>query len=222
MAKILLIEDDEILIEQIIAWLKHEQHVVDVVADGKEGLDRLRLYQYDIAVLDWGLPHLAGIEVLKQYRSSGGTIPILMLTGQDKISDKETGLDSGADDYLTKPFNLKELSARLRALLRRLSSLAANVLKHRDIELDRSSRRVTVCGADVKLLPKEYGLLELFMQNIGHVFSPETLLERAWSSESEATVGTVYTNIKTLRKKLAPDDPSRYIKNQPGAGYKLE
>ncbi len=131
MAKILLVEDDNDMCEQIESWLQHEQHAVEVVKEGPEAADRLKFYKYDVVILDWQLPGMNGVEVLKKFRDQGGVTPVLMLTGKDKIEDKEQGLDSGADDYLTKPFHFKELSARLRAMLRRPAITTGNVLKLR-------------------------------------------------------------------------------------------
>src|SRR5215813_6435551 len=121
MAKILLIEDDIEFSGIIKAWLSNEHHAVEVVHDGTEGRHRIQVFEYDLLILDWQLPGMAGIDICKEFRSQGGMTPVLMLTGKSAISDKETGLDAGADDYLTKPFHMKELSARVRALLRRAS-----------------------------------------------------------------------------------------------------
>ena len=117
MAKILLVEDDEDLATMVVEWLSFEHYAVEHVADGRDGLDRLRLCQYDAVVLDWELPVMNGPEIIRTYRSEGGSTPIIMLTGKGTVTEKEHGLDSGADDYLTKPFNMKELSARLRGLV---------------------------------------------------------------------------------------------------------
>jgi two-component system response regulator QseB len=222
MAKILSVEDDPVLAEQVVSWLKHEKHTVDCVHDGDEAASRLKFYQYDLVILDLGLPKLGGIKVLKLYRQGGGTAPVLILTGKDAISEKEEGLDAGADDYLTKPFHLKELSARIRALLRRPAVMLANTLVIKHIELNTATHEVTISGALVELLPKEFALLEIFMRYPNVVFSPATLLEKAWSSESEATIDSVYTYIKTLRSKISPQDPTSFIRTIKGVGYKIE
>jgi OmpR-family two-component system manganese-sensing response regulator len=221
MAKILLVEDDVALSTRVSEWLKFQQHVVDVVHDGKEGADRLKLYEYDIAILDWELPLKAGVDVCKHYRAAGGKIPILMLTGKSQISDKEEGLDSGADDYLTKPFDLKELSARLRALLRRPAIALSSELKVHDIILDDVSKKVTKAGVEVDLSPKELQLLEFFLRHPDQVFSQEALLERIWSSESEASVFSVYTAVKTLRKKMTKAGEKPFLATVHGLGYRL-
>jgi DNA-binding response OmpR family regulator len=222
MAKVLFVEDDSDLAGRVEKWLVHEQHTVELVFDGKEAADRMRLYKYDVVVLDWGLPSMSGLEICKEYRAAGGTTPVLMLTGKDQIADKEEGLDSGADDYLTKPFHLKELSARLRALLRRPQATVATILKLGSIELDPKNHRVTNNGEVLDLLPKEFALLEFFMKYPNEVFSPEALMDRVWSSESDSSPNTVYTYIKTLRKKISPDAPVSIIKTVHGKGYKVE
>jgi len=222
MAKILLVEDDPVLIDQVEQWLVKEQYTVEAVFDGQEALSRLKFYPYDLLVIDWGLPKISGLDVIKQLRSTGSSMPVLMLTGKGDIPDKQTGLDSGADDYLTKPFDLRELSARVRALLRRPAALSGSVLRATDLVLDTVTHKVTKGNAEIRLLPKEFSLLELFMMHPGAVFSADKLLEKIWSSESDSTVDTVYTFIKTLRKKISPDSPQTYIKTVQNVGYKFE
>lgn len=223
MAKILVVEDDLDLSGKVNDWLSFEQHSVEVVHDGQEAYDRLRVYSYELVVLDWELPKMTGIEVCKQFRNHGGHTPIIMLTGKDALSEKEAGLDAGADDYLTKPFHLKELSARIRALLRRpVQSYTGSKLKFGELELDPLSRRVTRNNEELTLLPKEYALLEFFMRHPNEVFSPEALINRVWSSESETTADTIYTYMKMLRKKISPDAPGSVIKTIHGVGYKFE
>lgn len=222
MAKLLLVEDDTDLSGRVNEWLCFEQHAVECVFDGIEAAQRLKFYQYELVILDWDLPKKTGIEVCKEYRSGGGLTPILMLTGKGSINDKEMGLDAGADDYLTKPFHLKELSARIRALLRRPATFTGTTLKIDLLELDPSSHKLTVDGKEVNLLPKEYAILEFLMRHPNEVFSPEALLNRVWNSESDASTDTVYTYIKTLRKKVSPSAPSSIIKTVHGVGYKLE
>lgn len=221
MAKLLLIEDDDGLAESVSDWLRSQQYVVDVVDTGTEGWDRLRLYHYDAAIVDWQLPGMSGVEICREYRNSGGMTPILMLTGKGEISEKETGLDAGADDYLTKPFDVKELAARLRALLRRPPTAKPSIIKVRDIELDPITAKVTKGGVTIDLPKREFALLEFFMRHPNQIFSAEALLDRVWSSESEATVDALKSCIKRLRKKLEGDD-SEMLKNVHGVGYKLE
>ncbi|MBZ0185825.1 MAG: response regulator transcription factor [Candidatus Obscuribacterales bacterium] len=221
MAKIFVVEDDLDVAEQIQLWLSHEQHVVEVVHNGDEALDRLKFYEYDLVVMDLGLPDRSGMEILRDYRSRGGNTPILILTGKHSIVDKTEGLDTGADDYLTKPFNMKELSARIRALLRRGGATKPVVLKSRDLTLDPVSRKVLRGEDEIKLLPKEFAILEFMLRHPNEVFSPEALLNRVWNSESDSSVDTVYTTMRTLRKKISADDANFLIETIHGAGYKL-
>lgn len=222
MAKILIVEDNIDLCDQLELWLASEQHTVEVVNDGKEGSERLRHFSYDVIVLDWELPKLNGLEICKNFRAAGGTTPIIMLTGKEKVEEKEASLDSGADDYLTKPFNLKELSARIRALMRRPATMTGTILQVRDLSVDPNTRKVTRGGQEIQLLPKELALLEFFMRHPNEVFSVEALLNRVWSSESDSTIRTVYTNMTTLRKKIASADGLPIISTVHGLGYRLD
>ncbi|HEY9787548.1 MAG TPA: response regulator transcription factor [Candidatus Obscuribacterales bacterium] len=224
MAKILVVEDDVNLIFTLSEFLGSENHVVEVVKDGEEAVSRLSYFQYDLVVLDWNLPStsVSGLDVLRQYRARGGKIPVLLLTGRSTISEKEVGLDSGADDYLTKPFHLKELAARIRALLRRpADTLPSNTLKVQNIELDPVSKKVTVNGARIHLLPRDYSLLEFFMRHPDQVFSNEALLERVWHSESEATAEALRSSLKRIRSKIMDVD-CKLIENIPKVGYRLK
>lgn len=222
MAKILIVEDDLDVAGMIEDWLVHqEKHVVEKVATGSDAADRLKFYHYDLIVLDWELPDLSGIEILKRYRSADGMVPILMLTGKSAIDEKELGLDSGADDYLTKPFEGKELSARIRALLRRSSGRATNTLKAQDVLLDPVSRAVTKAGQPIELLPKEFALLEFFLRHPDEVFSLEALLDRVWKSESDSSPDTVRTTIQRLRKKIDREGEPSLIGTIHRVGYHL-
>lgn len=222
MAKILIVEDDLDVAGMIEDWLvHHEKHVVEKVATGSDAADRLKFYHYDLIILDWELPDLSGIEILKRYRSADGLVPILMLTGKSAIDEKELGLDSGADDYLTKPFEGKELSARIRALLRRSSGRATNTLKAHDVLLDPVSRAVTKAGEPIDLLPKEFALLEFFLRHPDEVFSLEALLDRVWKSESDSSPDTVRTTIQRLRKKIDREGEPSLIGTIHRVGYHL-
>ncbi|MBC7996717.1 MAG: response regulator transcription factor [Leptolyngbya sp.] len=222
MAKILLVEDDVEVCEVVSDWLTEEHHVVDVVNLGQEAIERLRFDKYDVLILDWKLPDLTGIEVCKTFRAKGGTTPVIMLTGRTEVTDKETGLDAGADDYLTKPFHPRELSARLRALLRRSADLKQNVLSCGDIVVDPQGFKVTKAGAEISLLPKEFALLEFFLRHPNQVFSPEALLDRVWSAESEASPDTIRVHITKLRGKIDTEGQPSIIKTLHRQGYKLE
>lgn len=221
MAKILLVEDDQALAKLVRNWLSLEHHNVETVEDGEEALHRLKVSEYDLVILDWTLPKMAGVEVLKEHRRIGGQTPVLMLTGKDKISDKEEGFDAGADDYLTKPFHGKELTVRIKALLRRPPLLVEDVLRVGDLVLEKGNFSVRRAESEIRLLPKEFALLEFLMRHPNQVFSAEALLERVWVSESESTVEAVTTCIKRLRRKLEADGGTSPIATVHGVGYKL-
>lgn len=222
MAKILVVEDDAQLAEVVSQTLSFENHTVECASDGKEGLHLMQVYDYDLVILDWNLPEMQGIEVCTKYRAAGGEALILMLTGNAQVSEKEAGLDAGADDYLTKPFNTKELHARIRALLRRAGTkLASNVLKVRDITLDPTTYRVTRGEAEIRLVPKEFALLEFLMRHPNRVYSPEALLSHVWRAEEETSSDIIRTHIKNLRKKLDVSDGPSMIETVHGVGYKI-
>lgn len=222
MAKILVVEDEHDLAMPIKDWLTREQHVVEVVDNGIDALDRLKVYKYDVVVLDLMLPGMSGIEVCRRYRSEGGGSSILMLTSKNTVEDKEFGLDAGADDYLTKPFHLKELSARIRALLRRHTQSNSRELRAGDLVLDIVSRTVMMGGTEVHFVPREFSLLEFLMRHPNQVFSAEALLDRVWASDTMASPDTIRTYIKILRKKLGSEGKDSLIRTVHGVGYKLE
>lgn len=219
MSKILIIEDDQSSAEMLRDWLTHEMFTVDVVHTGEEGLYLSKNFPFDLIILDWGLPSISGIDIIRELRMSGRDIPILMLTARDDLTDTETGLNVGADDYVTKPFKVREVSARVRALLRRPSQFKEDILKNGPIQLDRSTRKLSVNGATVGLLPAEYALLEFLMRNPEQVFTVDDLLNNVWRADSEAGEMAVRTNITRLRKKLGAFGRIRTVH---GMGYKLE
>lgn len=223
MAKILVVEDDDDFAETIVDGLTLERHTVEHVGDGKECIELLRVAEYDVIVLDWNLPSMQGIEVLKSFRQAGGKTPILMLTGKGAIQDKEQGLDTGADDYLTKPFDMRELVARVRALLRRREVVASNTLQVRDVVLDPVKHRVTKAGTPIHLLPRDFALLEFFMRHPDEVFPAETLLSRVWQFESEASAEGLRAAIRRIRKAIDGDGDlsDSIIENISRVGYRL-
>jgi DNA-binding response OmpR family regulator len=160
MAKILLVEDDEAAATMASEYLTDERYTVEIASDGKEALQLMNIYTYDVILLDWDLPGLPGYEVCRQYRQTGGSTPIILVTGKSASADKIAGLDAGADDYLTKPFSLPELSARIRARLRTASATTTNILSINDISLDTVNYMVKKNGTEISLLPKEFALLE--------------------------------------------------------------
>lgn len=221
MAKIVVVEDDKDLVNLIKGILSVERHTVDSVHDGHEALTIIQMHPYDLVILDWMLPGRTGTEICKDYRARGGSAPILMLTAKSTIDDRAEGLDSGADDYLTKPFHPKEFSARVRALLRRPQSVMSKTLKAADIELDPSQVKVFKANKEIHLLPKEFALLELFLRYPTQVFSAESLLDRVWNTDSSASLDTVRTYIKTLRKKIDTNPKESLIRTVHGVGYSL-
>jgi two-component system OmpR family response regulator len=222
MAKVLVIEDDTVLTDVIRNWLTQERHAVDVVVDGAEGLYLLQNYDFDVAILDWGIPKLDGLQLLKRYREQGGVTPVLMLTAKGTIGEKKTGLDTGADDYLVKPFEMEELSARLRALIRRNAVFKANILHVSDLELDVGSKSVKKAGAPIALVPKEFAILEFLMRHPGEVFTSETIIARVWPTGSDTSPDNVSYYIMRLRKKLSsPGRHSSMLQTIHGLGYRL-
>ncbi|MBX9952430.1 MAG: response regulator transcription factor [Candidatus Obscuribacterales bacterium] len=222
MAKVLVVEDDADTGATIKDLLVLESHTVEVVADGVEANNRLQQYDYDLVVLDWELPDTTGVDILKDYRSNRGKTPVLMLTGRSDFADKETGLDTGADDYLTKPFHPREFAARVRALLRRPQVMQSETVEAAGISLDGRTKRVTLSGKDLELRPKEFALLEFLMRHPNETFSADILLKRIWSSESEATESTVYSFMSLLRKKLSEEGLPEVIRTVYGRGYRFE
>lgn len=205
MAKILIVEDDDSLRDALQLTLSMDKHIVDTAVDGAEAEFKLKSFDYDLLLLDWNLPDKMGVDIIKDYRARGGRLPILLLTGKSTASDKECGLDSGADDYLTKPCDLIKLKARIRALLRRPPLLGAGSLQCKNISIDPVQHLVFKDGEPVQLMPREYQLLEFLMRHPDQVFSQEALLNRVWPSSSESTVEAMRTTLKRLRKKLDPE-----------------
>jgi len=222
MAKILLIEDDLQLALSIKEQLEKLMHTVEHVCEGREGLDRLRLYSYDVAILDWTLPELSGVEVLKSFRDSGGSTPVLMLTGRADVDNRVEGLTSGADDYLTKPFDIRELASRLQALLRRPAGYLPKIVSCGDLEVDMAAKIVRRKGLKLKLLPKEFAVLEFLLRRADHCFNTDDLLTHVWNSESDASEAAVWQTIKRLRTKLDTEGEESIIVNVKGMGYKIE
>ncbi|MCA9800545.1 MAG: response regulator transcription factor [Cyanobacteria bacterium HKST-UBA02] len=224
MAKILLVEDDRVMALTIITAMEGQQHTVEHVVEGKEALMMLMLTSYDLVILDWALPDLQGIDVLAQMRQRRDSTPVIMLTARELEQDKERGLDAGADDYVTKPFSLKELAARVRALLRRSSGNATNLITAGLLSLDMQTHELRKEDVRIALLPMEFALIEFLMRNPGEVFSADALLERVWHSHSESSVEAVRTCIKRLRQKLDSEDTpvsQSVIETIPKVGYRL-
>ena len=221
--KILLVEDDRDLTFLIGDWLRGEKYALEICHDGAEGYEYLLQGQYDLIILDWDLPSMNGVEFCRKYRFNKGLTPILMLTGKSRVDDKEQGLDAGADDYLSKPFHMRELSARLRALLRRPATAANNRLKVGLLELDFTSHKLFKYEKEVHLTPKEFALLEFLMRHPGEVFSTEAILQRVWALDSEVTADAVRTTVRRIRQKLddTDDESKSIIESNRKIGYRL-
>jgi DNA-binding response OmpR family regulator len=221
MAKILFVEDNRSLVESITKWLKMQNHLVDSAVTGTEALDLLAAFEYDLLILDWDLPEISGLDVLKRYRSKSGQAAILMLTGKDSVTEKETALDAGADDYLTKPFEPRELGARMRALLRRPKTIVEEKLTAKDIVLDSVAKKVLKAGKEISLQPLEMAVLEFFMRHPNQVYSPEHLIRLIWDSEQDVSTDALYTCIRRLRKKIDSEGESM-ISTVHGLGYRFD
>lgn len=218
--RILIIEDDEGIVRVLRRALTYEGYQVEAALDGETGLAQARDWRPDMTILDLMLPGMDGMEVTQRLRTEGN-IPILMLTAKDTVTDRIQGLDAGADDYMTKPFDLDELLARTRALLRRTQLERAPVLTFNDLTLDTSTRLATRRGRPVALTAKEYDLLELFMRHPKQVLTREMIFDRVWGYDfgGESNVLDVY--IRYLRQKLESDGETRLIHTVRGVGYVL-
>lgn len=220
--RVLLVEDDDALAALLNQQLTDQNYVVDRVADGETGWAYSSTFDYDLIVLDWMLPQLEGIHLCQRLRQEGYGVPIVLLTAKDEQTDKVKGLEAGADDYVVKPFDITELLARIRVLLRRSLAEAAPVLSWGDLCLDPVSCEVTYRGQLVSLTAKEYALLELFLHHSHQVFSVDTLLDRVWSSEEFPSGATVRSHIRGLRRKLkAAGAATDLIETVHGLGYRL-
>jgi two-component system response regulator MprA len=216
--RILIIEDDQAILKLLQRGLAYEGYTVDTALDGRSGLNLSRDHQPDLVILDWMLPGMDGLEVCHRLRT-GGEVPILMLTAKDTIEDRVQGLDAGADDYMIKPFNLDELLARVRALLRRTQPERIPVLKFSDLTLDTGSRQASRGSRLIPLTAKEYELLELFLRHPKQVLTREVIFDRVWGYDfgGESNVLEVY--IRYLRQKLEADSEQRLIHTVRGVGY---
>jgi two-component system response regulator MprA len=218
--RILIIEDDPAILKVLQRGLAYDGYTVDIATDGRTGLNLARDHRPDLVILDWMLPGLDGLDVCRRLRS-GGSLPILMLTAKDTIQDRVQGLDAGADDYMVKPFNLDELTARVRALLRRTQTERNQVYQFADLTMDTASRQVTRGERLVSLTAKEYELLELFLRHPRQVLTREVIFDRVWGYDfgGESNVLEVY--IRYLRQKLEAEDEARLIHTVRSVGYVL-
>jgi len=220
--KILLVEDDEAIVQMLQPTLASQRYLVELATDGQAGWELVDSFEYDLILLDVMLPKLDGINFCKKLRAKGDRTPVLLLTAQDSSTDKVRGLDAGADDYALKPFDLEELLARIRALLRRSSATLSPVLEWGFLRLDPSSCEVTYDGTLLHLTAKEYGILELLLRNPHRIFSQSALLDRVWSFGEPPTENTVRAHIKSLRQKIKKAGAPDPIETVYGLGYRLK
>ena len=224
-ARILLVEDDPALVELLSFHFKREEFEVEATADGEDALILAREGPPDLVILDWMIEGVSGIEVCRRLRRLPETanVPIIMLTARDEETDRVRGLETGADDYVTKPFSPKELIARVHAVLRRVRpALAGEQLSYADIEMDLVGHRVRRGGASVALGPTEFRLLKHFLEHPGRVFSRERLLDAVWGRDSDIELRTVDVHIRRLRKAVNADGRSDIIRTVRSAGYALD
>ena len=220
--RLLYAEDEKSLAKAVSTILIRNNYSVDVVYDGLSALDYLATENYDGVILDVMMPKLDGIQVLKRMRENGDRTPVLLLTAKSEIDDRVSGLDSGANDYLTKPFDMKELLARIRAMTRVQSVQTDKTLTCGKVSLDCSSYDLTGPGGSCKLAGKEYQMMEMLMRNPRKLISTEHFMDRIWGYDSEVELNTVWVYISMLRKKLKAIDADIEIKAQRGACYYLE
>ena len=220
--RILLAEDEKMLSEALVEILTHNNYSVDAVYDGQDAIDYLLTGDYDAAILDIMMPKKDGITVVKELRAADISTPVIMLTAKSQIDDKVEGLDSGADDYLTKPFVTAELLARVRAISRRQPDLTGTNLVFQDLELNRADYILSGPNGETRLANKEYQIMDMLMANSGQVIPTERFMEKIWGYDSEAEINVVWVNISGLRKKIAELGAHVQIKAARGVGYILE
>ena len=213
--RILLVEDDPLLGDGIRVALQQAGYSVDLFTNGVEARHALDAESFDVMVLDLGLPQKDGLSLLREMRAAGFLLPVLILTARDTVADRVAGLDLGADDYMVKPFDLDELHARIRALLRRHSGRASPTIKYGSIELDPAARLVTLAGQYISLTAKEFSMLYLFLENVGHILSREQIEEKIYGWNDLVESNSTEVHIHHLRKKLGKE----LIITVRGAGY---
>jgi heavy metal response regulator len=219
--RILVIEDEKKVAHFIKKGLEEEHYAVDIAYDGETGLYMIEVNEYDLVVLDLMIPKIDGWEVLKRIRENKNNVPILILTARDSVDDIVKGLDSGCDDYLTKPFEFKEFLARIRALLRRDKTEKEPILKIADLTLSPVTHKVTRAGKEIELTSKEYALLEYFMRNPGKVLTRTMISEHVWDYHFDYMTNVIDVYVNYLRKKIDKDFEPKLIHTIRGVGYIL-
>jgi DNA-binding response OmpR family regulator len=221
--KLLIIEDEPALQQSIKTYLEQQGFVCEAVSDFRAGMDRVQQYDYDCVVVDINLPYGSGLNIVKEIKAVESKTGIIIISARNSLEDKLTGLELGSDDYLTKPFHLSELSARIQAIIRRRNFGGNKAIAFHEIKLEPDVQRVSVSGKTVDLTEKEYGLLEYLLANQRRVLTKAAIAGHIWGDEYE-TVGSydfIYTHIKNLRKKLVEAGSGDYIKTVHGVGYRF-
>ena len=220
--KLLFAEDDKDVSRGVVTILERNNYVVDAVDNGRDAYEYISGGDYDAAILDVMMPEMNGDEVVRRIRKDGNHLPVMLLTAMGEVEDRIEGLDAGADDYLTKPFDSGELLARVRALLRRTQNFTPDVLSFKDITLDSTNYRLQCGESGVELSKKAFQLAEMFLRSPGVILSAEKMMEHIWGWDSESEINVVWVNISTLRKALSEIGSEVHIRMVRGAGYVLE
>lgn len=216
--RLLLVEDDELLGDAVKAGLTQFGYIVDWLKDGEAARAALKTENFELIILDLGLPKLSGLNLLQHIRQGGNATPVIILTARESVEDRVKGLDSGADDYLTKPFDLNELSARIRALVRRSQGRADTLIHYRNITLDPAAHSVMVGDEVVNVPRREFALLQKLLENSGHVLSREQLMQSVYGWDEDVDSNALEVHIHNLRKKLN----ANFIRTIRGVGYMVE
>jgi two-component system copper resistance phosphate regulon response regulator CusR len=219
--RVLLVEDDEVIAEQIAEALRRERYAVDVAADGEEGSDMAAMNTYGLVVLDIMLPFKDGWSICREIRERRDPVPVLMLTARDSVDDRIKGLEGGADDYLPKPFDIRELLARIKALVRRDKIHRTGVIRIVDLEIDANAHVARRAGDDLKLTPREFSLLEALARNEGRTLTRQVIMESVWNNE-ESLENSVNFHVTSLRKKVDAPYKIKLIHTVHGLGYTLK
>jgi two-component system response regulator PhoP len=219
--RLLIVEDEDLLAAQVDRFLRDRDFVVDIARDGEVGLYQAREYDYAAAVIDLGLPKLDGMALIETLRRDGSRLPVLILTARGNWQDKVRGLEAGADDYLTKPFHMEELLARINVLIRRAAGYASAVIERGPLRLDTASKDVRMAGAEVELTDYEYRMLEYFAMNPSRVVSRAELTDHLYDQDFERESNVIEVLLGRLRRKLDPDGKAKPIRTVRGQGYRL-
>jgi DNA-binding response OmpR family regulator len=222
LAKILLVDDDQDLAASLQAFLAAQGQTVEMCHTGEDALQLLQAFPYDCIVLDWQLPGISGEQVCQRFRAEKGQTPIIFLTGKTDINSIEAGLDAGADDYVVKPFNAREVYARIKANLKRSRESVITPLSRGGVTLEVENRQLTAGGKTLRLRAKEAALLEYLLRHPGRIFSSQQLLDAIWTADDEGTTDTVRTWMSLLRKKLVSLGCGELVRTVLGSGYTIE